>query len=271
MRTPARSIFSFLLVFLLSAVFSALYAQSNSGLVSGVVTDPSGAVVPGATVSVQNPVSQYSRTATTDKAGHFQFPNLPFNPYHLSVVMSGFGTSVQDVDVSSVVPINLNIPLKVSAASSTVTVTGEDLVENDPTFHTDVDRGLFQKLPLESQSSSLSSLVTLSSPGVAADSNGLFHGLGDHASNSFSVDGQPITDQQSKVFSNQIPLDAVQSLEVIEGAPPAEFGDKTSVVIVATTRSGMGVTEPHGDATASFGSFGTSNETFNLSYGGKNW
>ena len=63
----------------------------------------------------------------------------------------------------------------------------------------------------------------------------------------------------------------MQSIEVIEGAPPAEFGDKTSVVIVATTRSGMGVTEPHGDATASFGSFGTSNEAFNLAYGGKSW
>ena len=56
----------------------------------------------------------------------------------------------------------------------------------------------------------------------------------------FSVDGQPITDQQSKVFSNQIPVDAVQSMEVIEGAPPAEYGDKTSLVIVVTTRSGLG-------------------------------
>ncbi len=78
--------------------------------------------------------------------------------------------------------------------------------------------------------------MTLATPGVAADSNGLFHGLGDHASNSFSVDGQPITDQQSKVFSNQIPVDSVQSMEVIEGAPPAEYGDKTSLVIVVTTR-----------------------------------
>ena len=99
-------------------------------------------------------------------------------------------------------------------------------------------QGLFDKVPLESQSSSLSSLVTLTTAGVAADSNGLFHGLGDHASNSFSVDGQPITDQQSKIFSNQLPSDAVESLEVIEGAPPAEYGDKTSLVIVATTRSG---------------------------------
>src|SRR5205823_1294360 len=122
---------------------------------------------------------------------------------------------------------------------------------NDPTFHTDVDRQLFDKLPLESQSSSLSSLVTLATPGIAADSNGLFHGMGDHAENSFSVDGQPITDQQSKVFSNQIPLDAVQSLEVISGAPPAEFGEKASVVINVTTRSGQGLTTPAGSVTAS--------------------
>ena len=49
------------------------------------------------------------------------------------------------------------------------------------------------------------SLVTLSNPGTAADSNGLFHGLGDRAKTSFSVDGQPISDQQGKVYSNQIP------------------------------------------------------------------
>jgi len=85
-----------------------------------------------------------------------------------------------------------------------------------------------------------------------------FHGLGDHAENSFSVDGQPITDQQSKVFSNQIPVDSVQSMEVIEGAPPAEYGDKTSLVIKVTTRSGLGVMQPHGEVDASYGSFGSS-------------
>ena len=99
----------------------------------------------------------------------------------------------------------------------TVEASSEDLLEKTPTFHTDVDRDLFEKLPLESQSSSVSSLVTLATPGIAADSNGLFHGMGDHAENSFSVDGQPITDQQSKVFSNQIPLDSIESMEVIAG------------------------------------------------------
>jgi hypothetical protein len=263
-------------LFLLLVTFTTAptdWAQTgNAANVAGTVTDPSGAVVAGATVTIHNPVSQYERSTTTDSSGAFSFPNVPFNPYHLSVTATGFGPFAQDVDVRSSVPLSVKISLTVAGSSSTVTVEGGgDLLENEPTFHTDVDRALFDKLPLESSSSSLSSLVTLSTPGIAADSNGLFHGLGDHAENSFSVDGQPITDQQSKVFSNQLPVDAVQSLEVIAGAPPAEFGGKTSVVIQATTRSGLGVTTPHGSVTASYGSFGTSNAGFDLAYGTQKW
>ena len=172
----------------------------------------------------------------------------------------------------SPIPVPVKVSLNIGTAVSSVTVQeAGDLIETDSTAHTDIDRSMFDKLPLESQSSSLSSLVTLASPGISADSNGLLHGLGDHASNSFSLDGQPITDQQSKVFSNQIPIDAVQSMEVIEGAPPAEYGDKTSVVIDVTTRSGLGVTTPHGDITLSYGTFGSSNGGFDLAYGKQNW
>jgi hypothetical protein len=252
---------------------TAIFAQTgNSGTIDGTVTDPSGAVVANATVSIHNPVSGYERTATTDASGNFTFANIPFNPYHMMVGANGFAAQAQDVDVRSSVPITLKVSLALKGTSSTVTVEGgADLLENEPTAHTDVDRGLFDKLPLESASSSVSSLVTLAAPGIAADSNGLFHGMGDHAENSFSVDGQPITDQQSKVFSNQIPLGAIQSLEVIEGAPPAEYGDKTSLVINVTTRSGQGVTTPHGSVTASYGAFGTSHAGFDLLYGGQKW
>lgn len=272
MRRHVRNVLHCFLVFMLSAALSTLSAQSNSGAINGTVSDPSGAVVPDATVTILNPVSAYTRTTTTDGSGHFAFSNLPFNPYHMTVTKNGFATSVQDVNVESVIPVKSEIHLKIGVAANTVTVEGgEDLVETDPTSHTDVDRGLFDKLPLESASSSLSSLVTLASPGVAADSNGLFHGLGDHASNSFSVDGQPITDQQSKVFSNQLPSNAVQSLEVIDGAPPAEYGGKTSLVINVTTRSGMGLTKPVGNITTSYGSFGTATGSVDLGYGGKKW
>jgi hypothetical protein len=247
-------------------------AQSNSAAISGTVLDPSGAVVANATVEIHNPVSHFDRSTTTDSSGKFSIPNVPFNPYHLSVTGEGFAPYAQDVEVRSAVPLDIKINLKVAGSTESVTVEAAgDLLENDPTGHTDVDRGLFDKIPLESSSSSVSSLVTLASPGVAADSNGLFHGLGDHAQNSFSVDGQPITDQQSKVFSNQIPVDSVESLEVIQGAPPAEYGGKTSLVIVATTRSGQSVTTPHGSVNASYGSFGSSYLGFNLAYGGQKW
>jgi len=252
----------------------ALNPQSggSAGTINGTVLDPSGAVVANANVEIHQAISGYDRTTTTDSDGKFSFTNVPFNPYHMTVVAAGFARYAEDVETRSAVPVNVTVSLTVAGSSDTVTVedTG-DMVENDPTFHSDIDKDLFDKLPLESASSSLSSLVTLSTPGIAADSNGLFHGLGDHAENSFSLDGQAITDQQSKVFSNQIPLDSIQSMEVISGAPPAEYGGKTSVVIVAATRSGQGVTTPHGSVTTSYGSFGTSEVAADLAYGGKSW
>ncbi len=269
-RGVAALLLSFL--FIGSARLGLSQSLGNAGTIRGTVLDPSGAAVKGATVEIQNPVSHYERTDETDNQGNFVFPNVPYNGYHMTANAPGFQTNVQDVDVRSPVAVTLNVSLAIGTTNTEVTVTApQDLLENDPTTHTDVDRALFDKMPLESSSSSLSSLVTLAAPGISQDSNGLFHGLGDHAQNSFSLDGQPITDQQSKVFSNQIPVDAVQSMEVIEGAPPAEYGDKTSLVIDVTTRSGQGVTTPHGDVTASYGTFGTSNEAFNLAYGGKTW
>jgi hypothetical protein len=245
----------------------------NSGSIDGVVKDPSGGVVVGAKVEISFPVTGYQRQTTTGSDGSFHFTNVPFNPYHLVATAAGFNSYTQDVDVRSVVPTSLQISLKVGTEVTSVTVESkaEDLVEKDPSFHTDVDTALTDRLPLESQSSSVSSLVTLATPGVVADSNGLFHGLGDHAENSFNVDGQPITDQQSKVFSNQIPLDSIQSLEAVSGGPPAEYGGKTSLVIKVTTRSGLGVTKPTGSVFASYGSFGSVTGGFRLAFGGQKW
>ena len=253
-------------------VVAASAQLGNSGSIEGVVKDPSGAAIVNATVEIKDPVSGYLRTTNTNSEGAFRFTNVPFNPYHLSVTADGFAPFAQDVQVRSSVPATVEVALKIGTEATKVVVeSGGDLLENDPTFHSDLDRNSFARLPLESPSSSVSSLVTLTTPGIAADSNGLFHGLGDHAENSFSVDGQPITDQQSKVFSNQIPSSSIQSLEVISGAPPAEFGDKTSLVIKVTTRSGQGVTTPHGSATVSYGSFGSATGAFDLAYGGPKW
>jgi hypothetical protein len=267
------TIFRILPIFVLALASVCASGQGGSaGAIHGTVTDPSGAVIPGATVHLTNPRSGLDRTVTSDAQGQFVFSNVTFDGYQLAATANGFAPKRQAVDLHSVVGTTVNLVMQIAAADSTVTVEAQgDLIETDPTFHTDVDRDMFIKVPMESESSTLSSLVTATTPGVSADSNGLFHGLGDHASNSFSVDGQSITDQQSKVFSNQIPANSIQSIEVISGAPPAEYGGKTSLVIVATTRSGQGATKPTGSINSSYGAFGSASAGFDLAYGGKNW
>src|SRR5579871_6012371 len=158
-----------------------LQSAANAGTVTGVVTDPTGAIVPHATVTLSNAVSGFSQNATTDDLGSYTLTNVPFNTYKLAVSSDTLAPSTQTINVQSRVPITQNVVLQVMAASTTVevTATGGDLVETDPVDHTDIDRGLFSKIPLESGSSSVSSLVTLAAPGVSADSNGLFHGMGD--------------------------------------------------------------------------------------------
>jgi hypothetical protein len=262
-------------VILLSAVsvFANSQTLGNSGTITGVVLDPSGAAVIGASVSIANPVTNFSRTATTDDSGSFQFPNVPFNPYHLTVKASGFQPAFQDVTVRTSVPIELKLPLEIASGTTSITVEAEgaDLIEQTPTAHTDVERTLIDKLPVQNRSIGLSEIITNTAPGVAADANGFFHPLGDHAEAQISLDNQPITDQYSKIFSNQLPLDAIQSMEIVTGAPPAEYGDKNSMVINAVSRSGLGDTPPQGTFNAQYGSFGTSSANFTLGTGGKQW
>jgi len=252
----------------------AAWSQSlgNAGTVSGTVVDPNGAVVRGAAVTIQNPVTGYKRTITTDDSGAFRFNDVPFNNYHLSVSATGFALAHQDVNVRSLVAVEAKIALTVGATSGEIDVTDKgDVVENISTTHTDVDKTLIDRLPVRTPGSGLSDVVTLAAPGVVADSNGFFHPLGDHAQSSISLDGQPINDQTSKAFSTQLPLNAIQSLEVITGAPPAEYGDKTSLVIIASTRSGLGQKKPTGSFSTSYGSFGTVTTDGTLGYGGTKW
>src|SRR3954468_15297448 len=136
---------AFLLTICLSLGLGAHAQSGSSTSITGTVADSSGAVVPNATVEVRNPVSGFSRSVVTDAGGKFAVPNVPFNPYHVTVTGEGFAPFVSDVDVRSTVPVTLDVILKVEASEEKVTVeaNGGDLIENTSTFHTDVDRGLF--------------------------------------------------------------------------------------------------------------------------------
>ncbi len=243
-------------------------ATGTAGTVTGTVTDPLGAVIPGAKVDIRNIVTGYDRSTKTDASGNFSFGNLPFANYHLSVTQAGFDAKSTEVSVHSAVAIPLTVTLAIPSASTTVTVQADsnDIVEKDPSDHTDIDRTLIDKLPMVSGTSGISAAITNASPGVAADSNGMFHPLGEHADTSYSIDGQPINDQQSKTFSNQVSANAIQSLEVIEGVIPPEFGDKASLVARTTTRSGL-ASKPTGSISLGYGSFGSVTGSGTLGWG----
>jgi hypothetical protein len=217
-------------------------------------------------VELSNPVSGFKKTATTDGAGKFTFQNLPQNPYHLEIIVPGYQRVVKDVDVRSAVAIDLGTLSLAAASATSVEVQGHsDLVETSSVAHIDVDESLVSKLVLDVLSG-MSTSITLSSPGVVADSNGFFHPIGDHAQTQFSIDNQPVTDQQSRAYSNQISPNAVQSMEIITGVPPAEFGDKDSLVVRITTKSGLDQ-KPSGDFSFGYGSFKSPSAEINLGVG----
>ena len=200
--------------------------------------------------------------------GTFRLTNIPPNPYHLEVTASGFSIFAQNVDVRNSIPVPVKAALALAGANTTVVVKGAaEALETDPSAHVDVDRSQMLKMPAVDPGGSLSQAIIYSTGGVAADGNGFFHPLGDHAQASFLIDGQPISDQQSKLFSTQLPTNAIQSMEVTTGTPNVEFGDKTSLVAQITTRSGLGAGKVFGNIDANYGSFGSVGGSVGLGFG----
>jgi hypothetical protein len=239
----------------------------GAGTVQGIVKDATGGVLPGATVLITNPVSGFKRELVTDGQGQFVARNLPPNTYRIRVTLDGFRALEKDVEVRSSVPMDIGTLTLAAAVSTSVDVVGHsELVERDPTAHTDIDQSLISKLPIEA-TAGLNQVVTLSSPGVVADSNGFFHPVGDHAQTQFSIDNQPVTDQQSRIYSNQISPDAVQAMEVITGVPPAEYGDKSSLIVHIVTKSGLDHPRPTGGVSLGYGSFSTPTTDLDIGVG----
>jgi hypothetical protein len=240
----------------------------SAGTVTGTVTDPSSAAIAGAKVTLANPVSSYKQTVSTDQSGAFKFSNVPLSVYHLDVQADGFAGFTQQVQVHTTVPMTVNVALQLAGAQTSINVEASGvIVENVPVAHNDVDQNTLATLPIESPASGLSTAITLSTPGVVADSNGFFHPLGDHAQTTYMIDGQPISDQQSKAFSTQMPVNAIQSMELITGMPSAQYGDKTSLVVDAATKSGLG-RKPFGEFDTDYGSFGQIGENASFGWGG---
>ncbi|QNI36891.1 TonB-dependent receptor [Edaphobacter albus] len=231
-----------------------------------IVEDATGAILPRAEVTLQC-AGQRDLRQVTDTQGTATFTAPDTAPCSATASAEGFVTATHIFAEESQVEIRLAV-----AANTQVTVSAgsEQLQANIPTAQGVLSEQQIAAIPFFNRATGFSDLITRTTPGVAADANGFAHPLGEHADTSISLDGQPITDQQAKVFSNQLDTNIIQSLTAITGAPPAEFGDKTSLVITVNARSGLG-RRPSGTLSSEYGSFGTWGTGLVLGAGGKRW
>jgi hypothetical protein len=245
-------------------------AVGQNETICGTIEDQSGAAITGAVVQLS--ASDTRLNVATGDAGGFCFRHLQPGTYELAVQVSGFRPRQQTVVLHAGENSRTTISLSVEMASQQVTVVeGAADIGTLNVAQTQIGTGLIDNLPSESVNAALSSILTLATPGVAADSNGVFHPLGEHAETSFSVDGQPISDQQSRIFSNQISANTIQEMRTLQGAPPAEFGDKTSLIVEAATRSGLNTGKANGTVSLGYGSFGTPTASVALASGSSRW
>src|ERR1700746_3431326 len=125
--------FKVLFAFVL-AVASSLAAQTFRGTILGTVTDASGAVVPGAKVSVKNLATGLERTSEASADGSYTLPELPIGTYSVTVTQSGFQTSItSNVVVDVATERRVDVVLKTGQVSTTVEVSGELLPQVETT------------------------------------------------------------------------------------------------------------------------------------------
>lgn len=237
---------------------AVVFAQSRIGAVQGTVKDPSGALVRAAKVTVSQPLTGYNQTVDTDAQGSFKLVNVPFNTYKVTADAPGFQTTEQSIDIESTIPVSLDLSLSLSGATAAVTVTTDNsaVLEQDRTSSdTDLNQAILERPMGAAPSRAIESMVA-SAPGFVTDDNGRMHPRGSESQVQYVIDGVPVTDNMSAIFSTSLDARTLRTVEVLTGGIPAEFGDKLAGVINVNTRSGLeGPTQ--GGLSLSGGSFST--------------
>ena len=251
----------FLFAVLIGAALSPAlpgFAQARIGTVQGTVKDPTGALVPDAQVTITQPVTRYTQTAQTDRAGTFKLVNIPFNTYNVSVKAAGFQPTEEAIDLESTIPLNLDLTLAITGAEAEVTVTESSTALLEPdrsSSDTDISQSILER-PMGAVPSRAIESIVASAPGFVTDDNGRMHPRGSESQVQYVVDGIPVTDNMSAIFSTSLDARTLRTVEVLTGGIPAEFGDKLAGVINVNTRSGLeGPTQ--GAISLSGGSFST--------------
>src|SRR6266853_1853786 len=234
-------------------------AQTFRGTILGTVTDATGGVVPGATVTVRNINTGLLRTTETQADGSYRVPELPIGTYDVSVEKTGFQTSATNgVKVDVAAERRVDAALKPGEVKEQISVSGEELVEIETTNDTlggTLTQESVKDLPINGRD--YNKLIYLN-PGVAGspdqitDSPGSFGEFSMNGargrSNNYLLDGTDMNDgyrndpaiNQGGVFATPsaiLPLDAVSDMRVLSNFEP-EYGRNGGAVVNIVTRSG---------------------------------
>ena len=229
----------------------AAYAQNYAGSVRGTVTDPSGAAVPGAAVSLRDVATNATMHTTSTDLGAFSFPVVNVGTYEVTVKATGFKESVvKSVEVHVSTATEVNAKLEVGAANETVTVESSDVQVQTTTAEVGavIEGTQVRELPLNGRN--FMSLTQLQ-PGVSANNQFDSKDKGLQGGSDFSVNGNPSTNNlflidgvnNNDVGSNRTILiypsvDSISEFKMLTNSYGPEYGQASGAIISITTRSG---------------------------------
>ena len=245
---------------LFSAATGFAQSQATTGVIEGTVSDETGGRLPGASVTLVNQGTNFTREVTTDAEGRFRGLLLPLGDYVVTVSLSGFGRYVQDgVQLGVGQTLNLPVTLRVSSVSQEVRVTGAaPVVETTRSeARTQIDSAAISNLPNNGRN--FLSFMQLT-PGVTIvqgpDGDEISINGQKGINNNISVDGADFNNpffgeqrggQRSAFTFNQ---DAIQEMVVVADGAAAEFGRSGAGFVNVVTKSGTNT--PAGSATFFF-------------------
>ncbi len=217
-----------MLLFLLAAL------QIQLGSVQGKVVDPLGGAIRGVPVLLVD--SSRERTAESDEGGRFDFRNLPYGRYRLRIEAIGFRTHEEAIEVGSNLTTEIVVSLVLAGAAETLTVRAEERPE--VSLSTRVDEGGVERVPGAAAGGTVQPLIA-TAPGWATEDNGLLHSRGVDDGFLYVVGGIPWFDRIDTSFAAATDVEAFQSLEILDGHIPVEYGNASGGVINVIPRSGL--------------------------------
>ncbi len=241
---------------LLLVSFSSAFAQGTNGRISGRVVDPSGATVPGASVTAKSEDTAATRTTTTDERGYYNFTNLSLGVWEITTQASGFANRTQRVEVTqdeaTTITTNLSVA-PVSGETNIIEGSGGVRVElQSQPLSTMISGRQIRELPTVTRDPF--DLVSLSGNVIGVNQrNGVNTGGASTTTsraisyaingqsptgNNLNLDGGELPDAFQTQFGQQLPLEAVQEIQIITNNYMPRNGRAIGGIINIATRQG---------------------------------